>query len=72
MIFKNGQPISEIHQNIKQFVDNIQQLTERSIGAVYKGSQLVWLTVTEAIKSCYGSGNWLSEKPWLNDDYWKY
>nr|DAE35722.1 MAG TPA: hypothetical protein [Bacteriophage sp.]DAM10393.1 MAG TPA: hypothetical protein [Caudoviricetes sp.]DAH81496.1 MAG TPA: hypothetical protein [Bacteriophage sp.]DAO19063.1 MAG TPA: hypothetical protein [Caudoviricetes sp.]DAO71097.1 MAG TPA: hypothetical protein [Caudoviricetes sp.] len=24
-----------------------------------------------AIKSCYGSGSWLSDKNWLDNDYWK-
>ena len=37
------------------------------ISAVYKGTKLVW----QAIRSCYGSGAWLNERPWLEDDPWK-
>lgn len=39
----------------------------RIIGAVYKGSRLVW----SGIHSCFGSGVWLDEKPWLNEERWK-
>lgn len=39
----------------------------RPIAAVYKGLRLVW----EAVRSCYGSGRWRSDKPWKSDDRWK-
>ena len=51
MIYRNGKLITEVHQNIKEFIDQIQQLVQKDIGAIYKGSQLVWVTVYNAIKS---------------------
>ncbi len=39
----------------------------RTVAYVYKGARLVW----EAIRSCFGSGRWINEKPWRNDDRWK-
>ena len=37
------------------------------IMAVYQGAILIW----EAIRSCFGSGVWISAKPWLGADTWK-
>ena len=71
MIYRNGKLITEVHWNIKEFIDQIQQLVQKDIGAIYKGSQLVWVTVYNAIKSCYGSGTWIQDKPWLDNDFWK-
>lgn len=39
----------------------------RVISAVYKGLQLVWT----AIRSCFGKGYWINNKPWVNADAWK-
>ena len=71
MIYRNGKLITEVHQNLKEFIYQIQQLVQKDIGAIYKGSQLVWVTVYNAIKSCYGSGTWIQDKPWLDNDFWK-
>ena len=71
MIYRNGKLITEVHQNIRQLIDQVSQLKERSIGAIYKGSQLVWVTIYNAVKSCFGSGTWLQDKPWLDNDFWK-
>ena len=71
MIYRNGKLITEVHQNIKQLIDQVSQLTEQSIGAIYKGSQLIWVTIYNAVKSCFGSGTWLQDKPWLDNDFWK-
>lgn len=71
MIYRNGKLVLEIQQNIKELVDQIEEKVERKIGAVYKGTQLVWLTVYDAIRSCFGSGTWISDRPWLQDDTWK-
>ena len=71
MIYRNGKLITEVHQNIRQLIDQVSQLTEQSIGAIYKGSQLVWVTIYNAVKSCFGSGTWIKDKPWLDNDFWK-
>lgn len=41
--------------------------TELIISAVYIGASLLWTLV----RSCYGRGYWINEKPWLNGDAWK-
>lgn len=37
------------------------------VQAVYHGAILVW----QAIRSCFGTGIWKSDKPWIGDDNWK-
>ncbi len=71
MIYRGGKLVLEVEQNVQEIVDHVQQVTQKSIGAIYKGSQLVWRTVYKAIKSCYSSGTWLGEKLWTPDDTWK-
>ncbi len=71
MIYRNGKLITEVHQNLKEFVAQVQQIVQKDIGAIYKGSQLVWVTIYNAVKSCFGSGTWLQDKPWLDNDFWK-
>ena len=66
MIYRNGKLILEV-----QFAEQVGQLIQRKIGAIHKGANLVWLTIYNAIKSCFGSGTWLGDKPWLGDDIWK-
>lgn len=39
----------------------------KSISEIYYGSKLVW----QAIKSCFASGFWVNEKPWINTEGWK-
>ena len=34
---------------------------------IYNGARLVWT----AVRSCFGAGYWINEKPWLNDEAWK-
>ena len=56
----------------KQITDIITgESVQKNIGAIYKGTQLVWRTVYSAIKSCFGSGIWKQDKPWLESDTWK-
>lgn len=40
---------------------------KKTIVAVYEGLHLVW----EAITSCFGSGWWINDRPWKDDDGWK-
>ncbi len=37
------------------------------VGAVYYGARLVW----EAIASCFGSGAWINERKWSDEEGWK-
>jgi hypothetical protein len=39
----------------------------RTVSAIYIGTKLVW----QAIRSCFGSGYWISTSPWKNDEGWK-
>ena len=71
MIYKNGKLILEVQQDILAVKDTIQKTVHKNIGAIYKGSQLVWLTIYNTIKSCFGSGTWFSDRNWLSDDTWK-
>lgn len=36
------------------------------IAAVYKGTILLW----QYIRSCFGRGYWINEKPWSNENGW--
>lgn len=68
MIYRNGKLITEVHKNIlKDQMTKIQQ----EIGKIYKGTQLVWVTIYNAIKSCFGSGTWISDKEWIDNNTWK-
>ena len=69
MIFKGGKLILQVQ---KQITDNLTgKSVQKNIGAIQKGTKLVWRAIYNAIKSCFGSGTWLGDKPWLGDDLWK-
>ena len=72
MIYKNGKLILEVQQELLEILDKEQKRIHKDIGAIYKGSQLVWLTIYNVIRSCFGSGIWLKDKEWLKDDTWRY
>jgi hypothetical protein len=38
-----------------------------TIQTVYHAGYVIW----QAIKSCFGSGWWVNEKPWMNNEGWK-
>ena len=69
MIYRNGKLILEVQ--LAELANQVGQTVQRKIGAIHKGADLVWLTIYNAIKSCFGSGTWLGDKPWLGDDNWK-
>lgn len=37
------------------------------MSCMYEGLHLVW----RAVRSCYGTGKWIPERPWLDNDIWK-
>lgn len=39
----------------------------KPITYIYKGTLLLW----QSVRSCFGSGVWNSDKPWVNDEQWK-
>lgn len=44
------------------------RLEGKAISMVYKGAALVW----QAVRSCFGSGRWIKDKPWLGKEGWRY
>ena len=68
MIFRNGKLVLEAH---KEILNELQEQVQKRIGAIYKGSQLVWLTIYNTVKRCFGSGTWFGDKPWIGTDSWK-
>lgn len=55
MIYRNNKEIMQVFKGNK------------SISAIYKGAKIVWL----AIRSCFGSGAWRNDKPWINNEGWR-
>lgn len=55
MIYINGKEVSFIYYG------------KKAISSVMKGSHLVW----QAVRSCFGSGRWVNEKPWIDSEAWK-
>lgn len=55
MIYKEGKEITAIN------------VGEIPIVYVYKGDTLVW----QALKSCFSTGKWVEDYPWLDDSTWK-
>lgn len=71
MIYRNRILVLEIQKEIRQIYNGTTEHVQRHFGAIYRGSRLVWKTVYNGIKSCYGSGIWISDKLWIDDDLWK-
>ena len=55
MMIRNGKEIIGIYQGKNICIE------------VYFGKHLIW----QISRSCFGSGYWINNKPWLNDDLWK-
>lgn len=54
-------------QNYNQHSIVAKIINSRPLAAVYHGLRLVWI----AVRSCFGSGIWIDEKPWIDDELWK-
>lgn len=59
MIQKNGRVATGIHQ------------IGRTATAAYKVVGGVAVLIWTAIRSCFGKGYWIDDKPWIDDDAWK-
>ena len=70
MIIKGKKLILQVQKTITD--SKTGKSVQKNIGAIYQGSKLVWRTIYNAIKSCFGSGTWLGDKLWLKDDLWKH
>lgn len=46
---------------------SIARFSNKTISTIRYGVKLVW----QAVRSCFGSGWWVNEKPWVNDEGWK-
>lgn len=55
MIYKGTRDIIEISRG------------RQDISYVYYGKYLVW----QLAGSCYGTGHWINDRPWLNNDAWR-
>jgi len=42
-------------------------INKTPIQTVYQFGVVLW----QAVRSCFGSGIWVNEKPWINDEAWK-
>lgn len=40
----------------------------KTIVKKYEGLKMVW----QSVRSCFGSGWWIRQKPWKGTDGWKY
>lgn len=39
----------------------------KALSVIYYGAMVVW----QAIRSCFGKGYWINDRPWDNGDKWK-
>lgn len=61
MLKINGREITRIEIKDKNGIIRV-------ISYVRYLGDLVW----QAVRSCFGSGLWISAKPWISEETWKY
>jgi len=44
-----------------------QMINGEMVSEMWLNGELIW----QAVRSCFGSGYWIDEKPWLDDEVWK-
>ena len=54
------------HKEISRIVINGKDITSYYT-VVKRTLRLIW----EGIKSCFGNGFWINDKPWNNNESWK-
>lgn len=61
MIYVGGKrPVIALERKLTAF-------SKRVVLEIREGSRIIWT----GIRSCFGSGAWDNNKPWLNDDGWR-
>ena len=55
MIIRNGKELVEMIRGTLPVVE------------VYRNKLIIY----RAARSCFGSGYWINDRPWLNEDAWK-
>ena len=55
MIIKNKKETIQVSRNKIDFIE------------IYVGKKLIW----QMIRSCFGKGYWINDKPWINDDLFR-
>lgn len=60
MIYINSRPVSVI-------AAKDASMDARMIALVVMEGRIVW----QIIRSCFGQGYWIEDRPWLDDDTWK-
>lgn len=55
MFIRNGKEIIELYRGKTPILE------------MYYGKYLVY----QSIRSCFGNGYWISDKPWINSDVWR-
>ena len=55
MLSINGVKVSTIARNGKK------------VASMYWNGKMIF----QSVKSCFGSGVWVSSKPWIGKEYWK-
>lgn len=57
MLYKNNKEIVTLYR------------TGKKIQTIYKGIRLIFQGID--VRSCFGEGFWINEKPWINNEIWK-
>lgn len=52
---------------LKKHIIQRIRINNKEVSTIFLGKNKIF----EAIKSCFGKGYWINEKPWKNDDGWK-
>lgn len=59
MIVRKNKEVTAIHRKGRNTME------------VWKYIDNAWRSVWMAIRSCFGRGFWVNEKPWINTDAWR-
>lgn len=58
-----------IYRNEKELI--ARYIGEVAIQYIYLGGRLLWPADASGISSCFGSGAWINDEVWNNNDAWK-